>query len=293
MWLTQGPADAIQGDEPIVAVNHGSAWTVEPRFWDFVPREFAKLLIADTEATLEKASCIIAPSEYTRSGLVEYYGFSEERVFAVPHGVDSTLFRPDRRGGAALVENSLGQRRPYVLFASIPSIQQKNLAGLRTALGRLIDRGLPHCLVIAGGTAGGESEALLAEIAADLPGHPGSVVWLGSVDDHRLAGLMAEADAFCLPSHFESFGLTALEAMACGAPVVVSDRGALPEVVGDGAVVADTTPTALEEALSEVLTNGDVASYLRAAGLSRAKRMSWARTADGWCAALRTAATKG
>ncbi len=61
--------------------------------------------------------------------------------------------------------------------------------------------------------------------------------------DAQLAALMAGADAVCLPSLYEGFGLTALESLACGAPLLVSDRGALPEVVGDAGVVSAPTST--------------------------------------------------
>lgn len=290
VWLTPGPESAISPKEPVVAVIHGSAWTVEASFWGLVPREFAERMVTATEAALGSASYIITPSEYTRRGLTEHYPGLEDRVFAVPHGVDSRVFNPDGAGGREIVEASLGERRPYVLFASIPSIQQKNLPSLRKAIGRLVERGFPHALVIAGGTAGGESAALLASIGEDLPQGRGRVAWLGAVDDRQLSALMAGADAFCLPSYFESFGLTALEAMASGAPVIVSNRGALPEVVGEAGLVCEPTPEALEQALAEVLTDRGLADRLRASGRARAERMTWAGTAEGWLAVLRRGA---
>jgi glycosyltransferase involved in cell wall biosynthesis len=292
VWLGPGHEGPIWRDEPVVVVVHGSAWMLDPTVLELVPRGYAEALVANTEATLRSASFAIAPSEYTRRGLTDGYGLPKERVFAVPHGVDAEAFRPSREGGRALVAAALGEERPYILFASIPSIRQKNLPALREAIARLARRGLPHALVIAGGTAGGESAEVLDAIGADLPGLPGRVAWVGHLGDRELAGLMAEADAFCLPSLFESFGLTALEAMACGAPVVASNRGALPEVVGEAAVLSDPTPDALEAALLRVLTDGQLARRLREAGRARAERMTWERTADGWLAVLQRAAQR-
>jgi glycosyltransferase involved in cell wall biosynthesis len=277
-------------DEPVVVVVHGSAWLLDPSILELIPRGYAQPFVESTEAAVRSASVVIVPSEYTRRGLTEGYGLSEECVRVVPHGVDATVFSPSRGGGADQVAAALGNDRPYILFASIPSIGQKNLQALKEALTALAARGFPHALAIAGGTAGGESPALLESIAADLPGHPGRVAWLGHVSDRDLAGLMAEADAFCLPSFFESFGLTALEAMACGAPVVASNGGALPEVVGDAAVLADPTPDALAAALASVLSDDALAGRLRTAGRARAEELSWERTARGWLAALRQAA---
>ena len=95
---------------------------------------------------------------------------------------------------------------------------------------------------------------------------------------------MAGAAAFCLPSLYEGFGLTALEAMACGAPVVVSDRGSLPEVVGDAGIVTAPTAAAIAEALRRVLSEPELAARLSAAGPARAAEFTWARTAAGWLA---------
>jgi glycosyltransferase involved in cell wall biosynthesis len=291
VWLIPGHEGAVERSEPVVAVVHGSAWTNESAaVRELVPREYAERMIALTDAALGSADWAITPSEYTRRGVVEGYPLAPDRVVAVPHGVDAEVFRPAARGGRQAVARALGADRPYVLFASIPSIAQKNLQALKTAMGRLVADGLPHALVIAGGTAGGESPELLARIAADLPEAPGRVAWLGHQRDAELAGLMAEADAFCLPSLIESFGLTALEAMACGAPVVVSNRGALPEVVGDAGVVCDPAPPALADALRRILCEPEPARRLRAAGRERALTMPWEATAAGWLAVLEAAA---
>lgn len=290
VWLASGHEGALRVPEPLVAVLHGAAWMTEPDVWELVPRGYGEQIVVATEAVLACAHSVIVPSEYTRRALTEGYGLPPERVAAVHHGVDTDRFSPAASGGRRLVAEALGADRPYVLFASIPSIAQKNLVGLRAAMERLVAGGLPHALVIAGGAAGGESERQLRAIGAELAAAPGRVAWLGKVGDRELAALMAEASAFCLPSLFESFGLTALEALACGAPVVVSDRGALPEVVGDAAIVCEPTPGALASALETVLTDAGVSRALSAAGRARALELPWERTAEGWLAALRRAA---
>jgi glycosyltransferase involved in cell wall biosynthesis len=290
VWLLPAHGRPVSRREPVVAVIHGSAWMLDPEVLEFMPGAYAEPFVASTEATLANAALAIVPSEFTRRGLVEGGAMPEERVAVVPHGVDLEVFSPSREGGRRLVAAALGEERPYVLFASIPSIRQKNLTALKDAMTRLAARGLPHALVIAGGTAGGEPPGLLGEIAADLPGFAGRVAWLGQVGDAELAELMAEADAFCLASLFEAFGLTALEALACGAPVVVSNRGALPEVVGDAALLAEPSSEALEAALLRVLTDDRLTKRLRAAGPERAATMTWERTADGWLRALERAA---
>jgi glycosyltransferase involved in cell wall biosynthesis len=279
--------------EPVVGMVHGAAWPLEESLFDYVPRAFAEPFIAATEALLATASLVIVPSEYGRLGLERGYGLGPEKVFVVPLGVDAHSFSPARRGGAELAAAAFGRRLPYVLFVSIPSIRQKNLAGLRAAMGELAARRFPHGLVIAGGTAGGESPEELGAIVEEIPGTTGRVAWLGQVDDAQLAGLMAECSAFCLPSLFDSFPLGVLEAMACGAPVVVSDRGGLPALVGDAALVVEPTPASIGAGLERVLTEPELAARLRAAGRARAETMTWDRTADGWLEVLRRAAERG
>jgi len=293
VWLTTVSERPLDVAEPVVAMLHGAAWPLEESLFQHVPRDFAEPFIAATEALLATASLVIVPSEYARRGLARGYGMGPDEVFVVPLGVDAHSFTPARRGGAELAAAAFGRRLPYVLFVSIPSIRQKNLAGLRAAMGELAARGLPHGLVIAGGTAGGESPEELAAIVEEIPGTIGRVAWLGHVDDARLAGLMAECSAFCLPSLFDSFPLGVLEAMACGAPVVVSDRGGLPELVGDAALVVEPTRASIGVALERVVTDPELAASLGAAGRTRAEAMTWERTADGWLEVLWRAARAG
>jgi glycosyltransferase involved in cell wall biosynthesis len=294
VWLTtvsERPPDVA---EPVVAMLHGVPWPLEePSVFELVPRAFAEPFIAATEALLDRASLVIVPSDYARLGLERGYGMGPDKVFVVPLGVDAHSFNPERRGGAELAVVEFGRRLPYVLFVSIPSIRQKNLAGLRAAMGELAARGFPHGLVIAGGTAGGETPEELAAIVEEIPGTTGRVAWLGHIDDAQLAGLMAECSAFCLPSLFDSFPLGVLEAMACGAPVVVSDRGGLPALVGDAGLVVDSAPSSIADALERVLTEPGLAARLGAAARARAETMTWERTADGWLEVLTQAARSG
>jgi glycosyltransferase involved in cell wall biosynthesis len=96
----------------------------------------------------------------------------------------------------------------------------------------------------------------------------------------ELAALYAGAEAFLFPSLAEGFGLPVLEAMACGTPVVTSDRSALPEVAGDAALLCDPTDhISIGEALSRVLRDRDLAARLRRAGLDRASGYTWDRMA--------------
>ena len=113
---------------------------------------------------------------------------------------------------------------------------------------------------------------------------------LGVVPEERLAALYRGAAAFVQPSSYEGFGLTALEAMAYGAPVVAADAGSLPEVVGDaGLLVPARDVSALRDALDKVLGHPELATEMRAAGQDRASRFTWDQSAEEHLAAYRKA----
>jgi glycosyltransferase involved in cell wall biosynthesis len=107
-----------------------------------------------------------------------------------------------------------------------------------------------------------------------------SVRWVGLIPDEDLPAFYSAAACFVYPSLFEGFGLPVLEAMACGTPVVTSDRGSLAELVGDAAMVVDPESVeALAEAMTRVLTDATLAADLGRRGLERSRRFSWRETA--------------
>jgi len=100
------------------------------------------------------------------------------------------------------------------------------------------------------------------------------------VPDHQLPAYYSGAEVLVNPSLYEGFGFPPVEAMACGCPVIVSSAGALPEVVGDAALVVDPNdPLALAEAIRQVLTDSSLRHRLVTAGLRRAAQFTWERCA--------------
>ena len=208
---------------------------------------------------------VFTPSEYVRQKVVKRFGI--QAVTVTPNGVDRSVFYPD----AKQKEFDLPQR--YILF--VGSLEpRKNLDLLMHTWNDIKDDFKTTWLMVVG--VGGNVFKTV-----NFSNQMERVRWLGYVGDETLAGLYAEATVFVLPSQDEGFGLPALEAMASGVPVIVSDGGALPETVRDaGLTFCLSNPVGLRNALTECLSNADLRSKLREKGLARAGQFSWERTAE-------------
>jgi glycosyltransferase involved in cell wall biosynthesis len=124
-------------------------------------------------------------------------------------------------------------------------------------------------------------------IAAEL-GITDRVRLIGWVDEEDKPAVYSMAAAFVFPSHYEGFGLPPLEAMSCGTPVIVSDRGSLPEIIGKGGLVVDPDDIdALAAAMKHVMFNGAPCKGLCVSALTEAARFDWHKTAQATIAAYK------
>lgn len=289
VWLTDGHQGPLAVRQPVVAHFHEAAWD-DPDVARFLDPGFVERYAAPSAAAARTATRLVTVSESSRRQLVAAYGVDPAHVLVSYNGVDLDLHRPGLTGGAALVARAGGDPdRPYVLYVGTVH-PRKNLDGLRAAMARLADEGLPHALVLVAGPAADRADSSELEAAALEPIGGRPVVNLAPLPDDDLAAVLAGAAALCLPSYMEGFGLPVVEAMACGTPVVVSDRGALPEVVGDAGVVVAPDPDAVAEGLRSVLTDPDLAASLATRGREQAARFTWDAVVDVWRRALHEAA---
>jgi len=291
VWLSDCGLGVLDVDAPLVVQVHEAGWDDESVRATLDPEFLEVVLEGRVGSAVRAAARIITPSESARDQVARHWDIPRDHIHAVPHGVDPEFFHPDRTGGAEVVARGGGRADlPYVLFVS-QIHPRKNVGALREAMAELAQSGLPHQLVLVGSAAQDrpDSARLDAEARADLPGAPGRVVLLRDIPEDDVAALMAGAAAFCLPSLMEGFGMTALEAMSSGVPVVVSDRGSLPEVVSDAGLVVPPTAGAIRDALARVLTDDALARDLSARGRARALTFNWSRTVDDWFDVLRLA----
>ena len=212
-----------------------------------------------------RATAIISDSEYSKRAIVDRLAVSSAKVSVIPVALGRE-FKPASLTAAA--RSRYGLTSPYVLYVGNFN-PHKNIPRLVRAFGLLPGPVRSrHSLVLAGGYGDGRPE--LARLADSL-GLTDRVVFPGRVDDADLPALYSEAAVYVAPSLEEGFGLTVLEAMACGAPVVSSSRAALPEAVGDAALLFDAVQEReIASVLARVLSDPALAEDLRRRALARA-----------------------
>jgi glycosyltransferase involved in cell wall biosynthesis len=243
----------------------------------FPPRLGRRLRLAQRRAA-RSASAILTVSHTTARDVLERYRVPDHRIHVVYNGVDHQRFYP-REVDAAAVARRYRVPFPFVLFVG-SLLPWRNTSRLLRAMAILRQRrpdGLnaPPGLLIVGRDIWG------TDPTRDLAEEHGWTDWArftGYLADDELPTLYAAAAVFAYPSLYDGFGIPPLEAMASGTPVVASTAGALPEVLGDAALLVDPTDEhALAEALQAAL---DRPVDLRQRGLAQAARYSWDRAAE-------------
>jgi len=229
---------------------------------------------------LKNATAIIADSNQTRADVHEILGYPSNRVFVVNIGVDQSVFHPMAVPDQFLERYGLRRDVPYLLYVGSED-PRKNVRRLLEAFAQIAAHH-PDARLIKVGAARfeAEREQLLRRIAR--LGLTERVYLFDQVSDADLAYFYNCARVFVFPSLYEGFGLPALEAMACGTPVVTSNSSSLPEIVGDAAVLVDPYDvTAISAAVAGVLSEPSTHwATLRQRGLERASEFSWSQTAN-------------
>jgi len=273
------PLAPVRAGLPLVVTVYDAMPLRHPEW--FPRANVAQVRLVATRA-LRRAAAVVCASEHARRDIADAFGLDPARIHVAPLGVDPRFSPGPTAPG---LPERFGITSPYVLC--VATLQpRKNLRGALAAFERLVADGAPHQLAIVGARGWRDAPELRALRESPVAHR---VVAPGRVSDDDLVGLMRGAAAAAVPSLYEGFGLPALEAMACGAPVVCSDRTALPELVGDAAELADPEDVeALTAALARALEPGRAAE-LRVAGPHRAAEFTWARHAERVVGAYRAA----
>jgi glycosyltransferase involved in cell wall biosynthesis len=271
-------AAPVRRNRPIVVTIHDVIPYVFPAYRSSTSmRLYLKLISRATR----NAEMILTDSECSRRDIVRYLGIDRERIVVVPLAVDEQ-FRPlhDQRSDEAIREQF---NLPGPVIFNVGGLDvRKNVESLIQAFAQALPELDPNTrLVIAGGahTSNTRLYPPLDGLISEL-GIKQQVVLTGRISEADKLRLYNVADLYVFASLYEGFGLSPLEAMACGTPVICSNRSSLPEVVGDAGILVDPTPEKIARSIATVMNDEYLRRKLSAQGLEQARRFSWERTAE-------------
>jgi D-inositol-3-phosphate glycosyltransferase len=276
-WLSGAVAHQLKHrrDLPMVATFHTLARVKADAGIDDDPEQRARI----EHDVINCSDLMLASTESEREQLVTHYGAVHERVEIVPPGVDHSVFFPD---DATLAKKRLGlEGKRTLLFAG----RIQPLKGVGLAVRCLAELRDPEAiLLVVGGPSGSEGHEELARVR-DLThelGVAANVHFVPPQPHTRLADFYRAADVCIVPSRAESFGLVALEAAACGTPVVAASVGGLRSLVDDGAtgfLVDDRDPAAYAAPIAMLLDDSALAAEFGANASAQSRKYSWSITA--------------
>ncbi len=260
---------------PTVVTVHDLTVQLFPRSHPFVRRMRHRLL----PMLCRRSSRIIADSYCTKQDLVDRFGIRPEKIRVVYLAAGEEFHPISCSEELARVRSRYRLPDEFVLF--VGSIEpRKNLPVLIRAMAELVREGVEHRLVIAGDGERGYVN-LLHRLIREVGLEPGrDVILTGGVPEEDLPALYSSCDAFAYPSVYEGFGLPPLEAMACGAPVLLPNNSCFRELYQDCGLVHNLgAPELLASALRRLLWDPELRSELAETGLKLAKARTWEDTA--------------
>jgi glycosyltransferase involved in cell wall biosynthesis len=274
MGLLHAPVNVVPllSRTPTIVTIHDLAFLEYPEQYPGFQRRY---LAAMTRASTRRAAKVITVSTFTGADVAERLDVPESKIVAIPNGVDEAFY--PRAGTDDLTRFRVEQRLPDQFLLFVGTLQpRKNLIGLLRAYAILPNE--ERIPLYAVGGAGWMYADIFAEV--ERLGIGDDVWFPGYAASEMLPLWYSAATAFIYPSFYEGFGLPVLEAMACGTPVVTSDRTSLPEVVGDAGLLVDPdNPEDISDAIRALLTDDTRRELLAQRGLEQAQRFTWQRTA--------------
>ncbi len=222
---------------------------------------------------------VITVSQNTKKDIQNLLKIPAQKIEVIYEGIDSGFRRPEDENIIARTKNRLNIDKPYLLYTGVWR-SHKNLPNLLKAFHILVNEyDFDGYLVVTGRKDPlYESEILTQTKSLRLEDN---VIFTGMVEEEELVALYCGALSYVFPSYYEGFGLSPLEAMACGTPVAASDRSCIPEICGkDNAVFFDPdSPEQMAEKIFDVISQKSLREHLIKNGLNRVKTFSWEKMA--------------
>jgi glycosyltransferase involved in cell wall biosynthesis len=226
---------------------------------------------------IKRSKKIIAVSNSTKQEIKEYFSLPDEKIKVVYEGFNSKYGVMDREVAWGKIADKFKISKPFLLYVGVWR-RYKNLPALAQVFSRLVDQGHDIELVLAG-----EPDSFYPEIKDQVFAikHKDKIRAVGRVSDENLNYLYNACRLFVLPSLAEGFGLTALEAAACGAPIAAADIPTLREILGQGAEFFDPKNNDnMYDVLNSLIPADNRLEELANLGLSRSKHFSWKQAAQ-------------
>jgi glycosyltransferase involved in cell wall biosynthesis len=244
---------------------------------EFLKPEWVISLKQKVAVSAKRADMIIAVSDFTKGEIIDLLNFPEERIRVIHNGI-SPFFHPvDDIEQIKRVKAKYGIDRPYILFVS--NIEpKKNIETLLHAFVKLRNTSDFDCLLVIVGKKAWYFKAIW-DVVKRLHVEK-DAIFTDVVDDESLPYLYGSAELFVFPSFFEGYGIPVIEAMACGTPVIASNRTSIPEIAEDAAILIDpVNADEIADAIYRVISDTSLRDHLIRKGFERAKRFSWEKTA--------------
>ncbi len=225
------------------------------------------------------SSAIIAVSNYTRNDILKHLAVPAKKVTTVYHGVDKQIFRlPNLKEQKTPLGFNIKQ--PYIFYIGRLE-HKKNIVNLIKAYQLLREeKKITHQLVL-GGKPGFGYEAIQQAVDNVSPAVAKDIIQTGYISNEEYPIILKNADIFAFPSNFEGFGMPVLEAMACGVPVVCSNKTSMPEVAQNaGLLINPQKPFDMAVAFSKIINKPSLRSSLISKGIKRASLFDWDNTAQ-------------
>jgi glycosyltransferase involved in cell wall biosynthesis len=273
---------------PTVVTVHDLIPLILPAYRGSLPVRLYTRLVA---AAARKAEAVITVSQASERDIVRHLHIPPERIHVTYEAAGETFQPVQDEAQLAAIRQKYALPKRYLLYLG-GFDQRKNLSALLRAFALLVSRQQQTRLVIAGKLPGRaspmftEPRRLVEELGLEE-----RVILTGWVPEEDKPALLSGATAFVFPSLYEGFGLPPLEAMACGTPVIASNRSSLPEVVGEGGILVEPKDAeSLAEALEVLLVDDALRADLRQRALVQAAKFSWEQTALETLAVYRSVA---
>ena len=276
----------LRAGKPVVVTIHDATFFTQPDVHTSIKGPFFRSAI---KTALHRSARCVVPSKATRDELIRVLDADPTRIDVAYHGVDRNTFHVPSDTERQLVNTRLGLRGlPYIAFLGMLE-PRKNVPSLVRGWVKAVQHrpeAPAPALVLAGGSGwDDEIDQAITEVPSNL-----RVLRPGYLKFSDLRGFLGGATVVAYPSHGEGFGLPVLEAMACGAAVLTTQRLSLPEVGGDAVAYTEGDPDSIATGLAALLDDPERRRRLGEAAVARSAEFTWAASAEAHLAAYARAA---